>query len=287
LLNAMTVDVEEWFQVSNFDALVDRSAWDSYPSRVVDSTRTLLSLLEMRDTRATFFVLGWVAERQPDLVAEIADAGHEVASHGYGHELVYRLSPEAFAEDLTRSLDALMRCGVASVEGYRAPSFSMDARTRWAWDVLAERGIKFDSSIYPVRHPRYGTPEFSRFPVTLRTPERQTVREFPLTTLRVLGNNVGASGGGYLRVFPPAIIRTAITQANRAGHPAVVYVHPWELDPAQPRLPVRGLGRVTHYTNLAATYDRLDDLLARFRFGTMTDALREAAGVEAPVVEVP
>jgi polysaccharide deacetylase family protein (PEP-CTERM system associated) len=287
MINALTVDVEDWFQVSNFDGLVDRSAWADMESRVEANTRRLLDLFDTHGVRATCFVLGWVADRHPGVVREIRDRGHEIASHGFGHELVYRLDPERFAADLGRSVEAIgSACGVRPA-GYRAPSFSIDRRNPWAVDVLLEAGFEFDSSIYPVRHPRYGVPEFPRVPCRLRGSDGRALREFPLTTLRILGRNLGASGGGYLRIFPPAVIETAFRRMNEAGEPAVLYLHPWEIDPGQPRLPVRGLGRLTHYTNLAGTEARLSRLLRRFRFGTMTEALAAAPGIEAEPVPAP
>ncbi|MBZ0268216.1 DUF3473 domain-containing protein [bacterium] len=284
--NALTVDVEDWFQVSNFDSLVDRTEWDAMPSRVVDNTRRLMDLFDETGARGTFFVLGWVAERHPGLVREIADRGHEVASHGYGHELVYAIGPERFETDLRRSIDVLTECTGQRPLGYRAPSFSIDHRSRWAFDVLAKLGFAYDSSVYPVVHPRYGVPDFPRFPRRVATEDGTELREFPLTTLRVLGRNLGAAGGGYLRIFPPAVMEAAFRRANRAGQPAVLYIHPWEIDPGQPRLPVRGLGRFTHYTNLDRTADRLRRLLAQFRFGTMAGVLDVAPGVAAEPVEV-
>lgn len=287
ITNALTVDVEDWFQVSNFDRIVARGEWDGMPSRVVDNTRRLMDLFDETGARGTFFVLGWVAERFPGLVREIAGRGHEVASHGFGHELVYAIGPEGFEADLRRSLDVLTTCAGTRPLGYRAPSFSIDHRSLWAFDVLARLGFAYDSSVYPVRHPRYGVPDFPRFPRRVTASDGTELREFPLTTLRVLGRNLGAAGGGYLRIFPPAVMETAFRRANRAGQPAVLYIHPWEIDPDQPRLPVRGLGRLTHYTNLDRTADRLRRLLGQFRFGTMADVLDVAPDLAAEPLEVP
>ena len=261
MINALTVDVEDWFQVSNFDALVARGDWTSMESRVEASTRKLLDLFARHDAHGTFFVLGWVAEHFPHLVREIRDAGHEIASHGYGHQLVYTLGAENFEEDLQKSIEAIeAACDVRPV-GYRAPSFSIDTRNPWALEVLQRLGFTFDSSIYPVKHPRYGVPTFARVPRRVDVGGGATIREFPLTTLRMFGRNVGAAGGGYLRLFPLTVLQTAFRRMNRDGQPAVLYLHPWEVDPDQPRLKVRGLGRVTHYTNLDQTEARLDTLL--------------------------
>jgi len=287
VINALTVDVEDWFQVSNFEGLVDRADWDRMESRVEGNTRRVLELFARHEVHGTFFVLGWIAERFPGLVREIRAAGHEIASHGHGHELVYRIGREKFADDLARSVGAIeTACGFRP-RGYRAPSFSVDERAPWAFEVLVEHGFEFDSSVFPVRHPRYGVPSFSRVPRRVSAGNGATIREFPMTTLRVAGRNVGAAGGGYLRLLPLAVLETAFRAMNRAGQPAVLYLHPWEIDPGQPRLPVGGLGRFTHYTNLARTESRLERLLARFDFGTMSEALAAAPGLDSPPVEAP
>jgi polysaccharide deacetylase family protein (PEP-CTERM system associated) len=284
--NALTVDVEDWFQVSNLDSVVRRAEWERYPSRVTGNTRRLLDLFEAHRVKATFFVLGWVAERRPDLVGEIAGAGHEVACHGYGHDLVYSLGRRGFEQDLDRSVAAIEAAAGVRPRGYRAPSFSIDHRSLWAFEVLVDRGFTYDSSVYPVRHPRYGIPSFPRVPRRVRTAAGEEIREFPMTTLRILGGNIGASGGGYLRLLPLAVVETAFARMNGAGHPAVLYVHPWEVDPEQPRLKPKGLGRITHYANLARTEGRLGRLLRRFDFGTMEESLAAASTLEIEPIEV-
>lgn len=284
--NALTVDVEDWFQVSNFDHVVRRDAWDTYPSRVEANTRRLLDVFDEFDVRATCFVLGWIADRFPDLVAEIHRRGHDVESHGYGHELVHQIGRDRFSRDVARSLDVLEQASGTRPRGYRAPSFSIDHRSLWAFDVLAEHGIDYDSSIYPVRHPRYGIPTFARTPRRVRTPTGAEVREFPLTTLRVLGRNLGASGGAYLRILPLPVLSRAFGDMNDRGHPAVLYLHPWEGDPDQPRLRTGRWGGITHYANLSGTLGRLRRLLRAFRFAPMAEALREAPGMAEPPLEV-
>jgi polysaccharide deacetylase family protein (PEP-CTERM system associated) len=282
----LTVDVEDWFQVSNFDHVVRREDWDHYPSRVEANTRRLLDLFDRREVRGTFFVLGWVAERFPELVREIRRRGHDVESHSHVHELAYRLGAERFGDDLRRSLDAVERATGVRPRGFRAPSFSIDHRSLWAFDVLAECGVEYDSSVFPVRHPRYGIPSFSRVPRRIRTRAGREIREFPLTTLRILGRNVGASGGAYLRILPLGVLFRAFREMNEAGHPAVLYVHPWEIDPGQPRLHARGLGRLTHYANLASTEGRLERLLQAFDFAPMAEVLTAAPGMGDAPIEV-
>jgi polysaccharide deacetylase family protein (PEP-CTERM system associated) len=284
--NALTVDVEDWFQVSNFDHVVRRDEWDRYPSRVVANTRRLLDIFDETGARATCFVLGWVAERFPELIAEIRERGHDIASHGFLHELVHTIGPDRFARDVERSVEAIERaCGVRPI-GYRAPSFSIGRRSLWALEILAAHGFEYDSSVYPVRHPRYGIPAFSRTPCRVRTPSGAEIREFPLTTLRVLGRNLGASGGAYLRILPPAVLRRAFRAMNARGEPAVLYIHPWEVDPDQPRIKTGNWGGLTHYANLRGTAGRLRGLLSSFRFAPMAEALRGAPGLAGSPVEV-
>jgi polysaccharide deacetylase family protein (PEP-CTERM system associated) len=283
--NALTVDVEDWFQVHAFEDAIPRGAWDRCERRVEASTGRLLETLAGRGVRATFFVLGWVAERHPALVAAIADAGHEVASHGYDHRRVDRLDPESFRADLRRASDAIGAACGRTVRGFRAPSFSVSAESLWAFDVLFEEGYRFSSSVFPVRHDRYGIPSFPRRPVRVREGAGRALWEFPMTTWRLFGQNLPAAGGGWMRFLPPAAMRRAIASENRAGRPAVVYLHPWEVDPEQPRVAAAArFARWRHYLNLDRTRARLEGLLDRFRFGTVSEALRlEAPGRDAPV----
>jgi polysaccharide deacetylase family protein (PEP-CTERM system associated) len=279
MLNALTIDVEEHFQVHAFETVIDRADWDRYPSRVGDNTRRILRLLAEHDVRATFFVLGWVADRHPDLVREIAAAGHEIGTHGYWHELIYRQTTDEFAADLDQSLKAIERASPGvQLAGYRAPAFSVTRRSLWALDTLRERGIKYDSSIFPLAaHDRYGINNADRF--ASRAPAG--LWEFPVSTVRFGKNNWPVAGGGYFRLFPLWITRQAIRHINAEGHPAVVYLHPWEFDPCQPRIsnaPLRS--RFRHYVNLNKTESRLRALLQEFKFG----AMREAFGA---LLEVP
>jgi polysaccharide deacetylase family protein (PEP-CTERM system associated) len=248
-------------------------------SRVCDSTRRLLDLFEASGNHATFFVLGWVAERQPDLVREIAGRGHEIACHGYGHQVIYEIGPERFREDLRRARAAIEDATGVAVEGYRAPSFSITSASLWALDILAEEGFSFDSSIFPIRHHRYGIPGFERCPLRLRLPGGREIREFPLTTLRLGRMCLPIAGGGYLRFLPAPIFRWGFGRVARAGDPTVLYLHPWEVDPDQPRQDVSWLVRVNHYHNLHRTEARLAALLERFRFapiGRVLEALERA-----------
>jgi polysaccharide deacetylase family protein (PEP-CTERM system associated) len=281
VINALSVDVEDWFQVSNFDDIVARETWDSLPSRVERNTRRLLDLFDSKGAKGTFFVLGWIAERFPHLVREIRERGHDLASHGFGHELVWRQSPEAFASDLQRARRAIESATGVTPRGYRAPSFSIDRRSFWAFEVLANQGYAYDSSVFPVRHPRYGVPDFPRTPTRLVTRQGKILAEFPLTTWRILRRNVGAAGGGYLRILPLSLLERAFDAMNDQGEPACLYVHPWEIDPDQPRVRVKGLGAFTHYTNLDKTEQRLRRLLSRSSFAPIEQCLQSSPGIAA------
>ncbi len=268
--NALSIDVEEFFQVSGFEHVIDRRQWPEYPSRVLDSTRRLLHLLDGHDVRATFFVLGWVAEHCPRVVEEIAAAGHEIASHGYWHRLVYSQTREEFAEDVSRSLEAIdAACPGVNVLGYRAPSFSITSSSLWALDVLAELGLKYDSSVFPIgSHDRYGIAGASR--VACRA--HADLLEFPISTVRIGGRNWPVAGGGYFRLLPLWLTRRGIQRINAEGTPAMVYLHPWEVDPDQPRVrAARWKSKFRHYVNLDKTYDRLARLLEQFEFGPICE----------------
>jgi polysaccharide deacetylase family protein (PEP-CTERM system associated) len=273
LRNALSIDVEDYFQVHNLESVVRRDEWESYPSRVECNTRRVLRLLHDRGTRATFFVLGWVADRYPHLVAEIEEDGHEIACHGHGHELIYRQSPQAFAADVDQALQAIRRAmngrEAAQVLGYRAPSFSITRDSLWALDVLRALGFCYDSSIFPLlAHDRYGIPGARRF----LYPLGDGLWEVPLSTVRLLGRNWPLAGGGYFRLYPHWLTRWGIRRINAQGHPAVIYLHPWEFDPDQPR--IGGLGKVSHvrhYLNLARTESRLRRLLSEFEFGPISE----------------
>ncbi len=272
--HALSVDVEEWFQVSAFESALDRTAWDQVESRVELGVSRLLDLFERHDAKATFFVLGRVAERTPEAVREIARRGHEIASHGYEHRRVDTLDPASFGADLDRAAAAIEAACGARVVGFRAPSFSISRDAFWAFDVLAEHGYAWSSSVFPVRHDRYGVPDFPRHPVRVATASGGSILELPMTTWRVLGRNLPAAGGGWLRALPSFVARRALSLSAERGWPGVVYVHPWEVDPDQPVLPgVERRMRVRHRIGLSRTLDRLEGLLRRFPFAPVGTVL--------------
>jgi polysaccharide deacetylase family protein (PEP-CTERM system associated) len=271
--NILTVDVEEYFHPNAMDAVVDPSTWDGLPRRVEHNTNRLLDLLSEHDVRATFFVLGWVAERLPHLVIEIARRGHEVACHGYAHRLVYRLGPERFRDDVARAKRVLEDCLGQRVAGFRAASYSIVESTLWALDVLIEEGFEYDSSVFPVRHDIYGIPGFHRFAVRLRRAAGDII-EIPPSTVHLLGRNWPVAGGGYFRLLPYWVTRMSVQRLNRRDKaPAMVYVHPWELDVDQPRLHAGALSRFRQYTNLRTTEARLRRLLGEFTFAPIRDVI--------------
>lgn len=271
VVNAMSIDVEDYFHVSVFDGVIPRHRWEQFESRVCANTDRLLGIFDDAGVRGTFFVLGWVAERYPELVRRIFRMGHEVASHGYAHRLVYDQTPAAFREDVRRAKRLLEDACGHSVGGFRAPSYSITPRSLWALDVLIEEGYWYDASIFPILHDRYGIPVSGRHPYEV---QRRTGRltEVPGSTVRVGLWNVPVGGGGYFRILPYAWTRWGISRLNRVeGRPAVFYLHPWEIDPDQPQLAAGLLGRFRHYRNLDKTEDRLRALLRDFRFGTVRE----------------
>jgi polysaccharide deacetylase family protein (PEP-CTERM system associated) len=280
--NVMTVDVEDYFHVEAFADVVDRTRWDAYPSRVVPNTQRVLDLLDELNVPATFFVLGWVAERHPALVRDIAVRGHELGCHSYWHRLVYTLAPDEFRRDTLHARDVIEQAAGVAVHGYRAPSYSVTRQSLWALDVLAELGFTYDSSIFPIHHDIYGIPDAPRRPFLAEGAAGALV-EYPITTFR-LGrkHNFPVGGGGYLRILPLWYTRFGYRRARREGVPFIVYVHPWELDPEQPRLGGRLTSRLRHYTRLSETADRLRALLALGRFTSfresgLADAARPAS----------
>ena len=274
VLNAFTVDVEDYFQVSAFEKHVRRDQWDQWESRVVANTQRVLQLLDRHSVQGTFFVLGWVAQRFPQLVREIHACGHEVGSHGYWHRLIYDCSPGDFRDDLRRSRDVLEDAIGARVTSHRAPSFSITARSLWALEILVEEGFSVDSSIFPIRHDRYGIPHAPRRLHRLATPAGG-LWEFPPSVARLARMNLPVSGGGYFRLCPLFWTNYCLGRINRhERQPFVFYVHPWEIDPGQPRVPARSkLSRFRHYVGLEKNEGKLDRLLAKFRFGRVSDVV--------------
>lgn len=267
-----TVDVEEYFQVKALESAVSPEEWTSRPSRLAGSIDALLELLEQHNARGTFFVLGWIAKHRPEVVLAIAAAGHEIASHGFWHERVTSLSLQSFRDDVRSSKRALQDLIGAEVVGYRAPSFSIVPGCEWAFDVLVEEGYRYDSSLFPIRRHGYGYPGSPRAAHVIQRLAGR-IAEFPLATTRILRYPVPAAGGGYLRQFPLAIIRRAFQEASERGEPATFYIHPWEVDPDQPRLAVSALNRLRHYRGLGSTLARVDLMLTEFRFDTIASYL--------------
>jgi len=274
--NALTVDVEDYFQVTALAPSIHRDSWISRESRVVGNTQKLLAIFEEFDVRGTFFVLGWVAERYPQLIRDIAARGHEIACHGYSHRLVYEQSPGEFYQETHRAKNLLQDITGSAVLGYRAASYSIVRESLWALDILVELGFVYDSSIFPVRHDRYGIHDAERAPHRMATPTGKSIVEWPLATARILGFRLPVAGGGYFRLFPYGLSRWGLASINRRElRPFIFYLHPWEIDPAQPRVSASWLSRFRHYTNLGKCEERLRRLLAEFRFSTARDGLAQ------------
>jgi polysaccharide deacetylase family protein (PEP-CTERM system associated) len=270
VLNILTVDVEDYYQVSAFDRRVARDDWGSIPSRVVANTNRLLDLFDARRVKATFFVLGWIGKHFPGLVRQIVERGHEIACHSYWHRLVYQLTPEEFREDTRMARDILEDASGTAVTAYRAPTFSITARSEWALDILCELGFQIDSSIFPIRHDRYGMPGAQRYPNRIRRAGGE-LWEYPPTVARVGPWNVPVAGGGYFRLFPLRFTQHCFRQVNAANQAVMFYLHPWEVDPDQPRIPRRPWQNWRHYVNLDRTERKLDLLLGSFKFGTLRE----------------
>ncbi|MFO0754207.1 MAG: XrtA system polysaccharide deacetylase [Thermodesulfovibrionales bacterium] len=273
VVNAFTVDVEDYYMVSAFEGSVRFEEWDRYESRVEKNTRRILETLDRYGVKGTFFVLGWIAERCRGLVRDIGAAGHEVACHGYRHRLIYTMTPEEFREDLRRAKGILEECSGAAVSGYRAASYSIVRETLWALDILIEERFRYDSSIFPIHHDRYGIPGGERFAHRIERAGGSIV-EIPPSTISLFGRNIPVAGGGYLRLFPLEVTRAALKSiSRREGKPAVVYLHPWEIDPRQPRIRCRLKSRLRHYVNLKSTAAKVEALLREFPFGPIAALL--------------
>lgn len=272
--NAMSVDVEDWFQVQAFASTIRREDWDGLARRVEGNTARVLDAFAAAGVRGTFFTLGWVAERHPILIRRIVAEGHELASHGYGHEKVDRIGQAAFRADIRRARAVLEDTGGVAVQGYRAPTFSIGPHTPWAHAVLAEEGHRYSSSVFPVHHDLYGSPDAPRTP---HRPHRDGVVELPMTTLRSAGRNLPLSGGGWFRLMPYAAFRFGLRRVNaREGRAGIFYFHPWEIDPGQPRVPAGRVSRFRHYTGLSRMAARLERLLGDFAWGRMDEVFASA-----------
>ncbi|WP_070151144.1 XrtA system polysaccharide deacetylase [Sphingobium phenoxybenzoativorans] len=285
--NALSVDVEDWFQVGAFENTIARDDWAGLPHRVERNTDAVLELLDDAGVKATFFTLGWVAERYPALIRRIAENGHEVASHGYDHQRVFTFTPFRFRADLRKARDLLENAAGCRVTGYRAPSFSIDTRTPWAHPILAEEGYVYSSSVAPVKHDHYGWPDSPRF--AWHPVEGSSLVELPVTTARFMGRTLAAGGGGFFRLFPYAFSRWAVRQVNGDyARPAIIYFHPWEIDPDQPRVeeaPLRS--KVRHYTNLRLMAPKLRRLARDFAWGRIDELVEAEAArlTSTPLVE--
>ena len=263
----MTIDLEDWFCAYNLR--IKMQDWDKQELRVVANTQRILDLLDKRNTRATFFVLGWIAERVPDLVREIEARGHEIATHGYSHAVLTEMTPDAFEADLTRALAVTHACSRQDIIGFRAPSFTITRKTLWAIDILARHGIRYDSSVFPIGfHPDYGIAD-----ATLSIHPLGALTEAPMSVAEVFGRKIPCSGGGYFRVIPYPVTRFLMRQCNQQGRPVIFYVHPWETDPGQPRVKLSLSKSFRHYFNLDKTMRRLDQLLADFEFAPIKQVL--------------
>ncbi|NQX94725.1 MAG: DUF3473 domain-containing protein [Erythrobacter sp.] len=281
VINGLSVDVEDWFQVGAFENVISRADWPSIATRVEANVEGVLALFEEAGVKATFFTLGWVAERHPDLMRRIADAGHEIASHGYDHARVFTFDRAEFAEDIRKAREILEDTSGQKVIGYRAPSFSIDARNPWALEELAEQGYTYSSSVAPIAHDHYGWPEAPRF--AFRPVEGSDLIEVPVTTAMLGGRRVAAGGGGFFRVLPYSFSRWAIRQVSREEQrPAIFYFHPWEIDPDQPRVPGAPMrSKLRHYTGLDKMADKLRALTRDFAWGRM-DKVVVSEAAQAP-----
>jgi polysaccharide deacetylase family protein (PEP-CTERM system associated) len=268
-VNAFTVDVEDYFHVAALASAIPRDSWPDREYRVERNTECLLELLAERDVHGTFFVLGWVAERSPGLVRRIAAAGHEIACHGYSHQLIYRQSRQEFRDETARAKVLLEDAIGRPVLGYRAASFSIVRDSLWALDELIDLGFRYDSSIFAIRHDRYGIPDASPLPGRVTAPSGRSIIEFPMAPANFFGLKIPVTGGGYFRILPYRLTLAGLRQINAAGRPFAFYLHPWEIDPGQPRIAVGTLSRFRHYTNLSRCQERLRRLLKEFTFGPM------------------
>jgi len=286
MINALSVDVEDYYHVSAFEKAIRYEDWGLHEYRVERNTYRVLDLLEEYNLKATFFILAWVAERSPTIIRAITKGGHEVASHGYAHQLIYKQTPKQFREETRLSKKILEDISGSAVIGYRAASYSITASSLWAVDILAEEGFQYDSSIFPVHHDRYGIPGHERFFHILSGERRGAIAEIPLSTVRIAGANFPIAGGGYFRMLPYAITHGALRYLNeKEKQPAIFYFHPWEIDPDQPRIRASWLSRVRHYSNLASMEKKLRRLLSNFSFAPIREVYASSLELHAASVQ--
>jgi polysaccharide deacetylase family protein (PEP-CTERM system associated) len=278
--NALSVDVEDWFQVGAFENVIDRKNWDALECRVEANTDKILMMFDAAGVKGTFFTLGWIAERYPALIRQIVAQGHEVASHGWDHSRVFNMTAEQFSHDISRARKTLEDISGSEVTGYRAPSFSIDKRTPWAHEELARAGYAYSSSVAPVKHDHYGWPEAPRF--GFRPVNGSDFIELPVTTARFAGRTLAAGGGGFFRMLPYGFSQWAVRQVNSESRPAIIYFHPWEIDPGQPRVTGASLkSKLRHYTNLSGMEGKLERLISDFKWGRVDAVAAEQKKVTA------
>ncbi len=274
MLNALTFDVEDYFQVEAFKDFIRYEEWPTYQCRVVENTQRIVEILDERHVKATFFILGWIAERFPSMVTQLASEGHEIATHGYAHQMVYKQTPAFFEDDLAKSVAVLEQLSGKPVLGYRAPTYSIVEESFWAFDILIKHHLQYDTSIFPITHDRYGVPDSERFPHYIQRPDGNRILEFPLSTIRIGKWNFPVAGGGYLRLLPYWMLKRGIQSLNTHQQPCIMYLHPWELDPEQPRIaniPLKT--RFRHYVNLHTTSTKLRRLIHDFQFAPVCEVL--------------
>lgn len=272
MVNILTIDVEDYFQVENFKKVIAYSDWDKFECRVEKNSDKILKILSEQKVKATFFVLGWIAERSPALIKKIHSAGHEIASHGYAHQLIYKQTPEEFRSDIRKSKSILEDITKGPVLGYRAPTYSITKQSLWAIDILMEEGFVYDSSIFPIHHDKGGLSDAKRYPYKIERNGKMMI-EFPISTMKFLGQNMPFSGGGYFRMFSYGLIRRMTKKVNNEGYPVNIYLHPWEFDPEQPRIKVGKISGFRHYLNLSKTEGKLKQLLKDFEFAPVWQLL--------------
>lgn len=273
IVNALTIDLEDWYQVANLEHLISFSSWRNCEDRLTASADRVMELLRRFGVRATFFVLGWNAERHPELLRRIADDGHELGTHGYSHRLIYAQSQDEFREELKRSIAAIENVTGTPVRGHRAASFSITPQSRWAFETLAECGIEYDSSVFPISHSRYGMPDAPSLPHVIDCEGRRLL-EFPISTVRALGRNLPFAGGGYFRFLPAIFVEMCIRAMNCRGIPVMFYIHPWELDSEQPRMKLSAKSSLRCYHNIEKTESKLERLLCAFKFSSAMDVIK-------------